>query len=491
MAIDEEHPEYTARKIQWEKLRDCAAGQEAIHAAGTKYLPKLSDQSKEEYEAYQKRTPFYGATGRTIDGLSGMIFRKEPQYEVPDGMIPMLEDVTLDGTTLLGFAEQIVDDDITVGRAGIFVDHPVVAPNTSVADAERNNQRPFLKHYTAEQIFNWKVEGRKNAQVITQVRLWEWQEIPGENEFDVKVRKQIRILDFNPEGQYRQRVFIKVKFPMGKEEWVQQGPDIVPLKNGVPLDFIPFFFVGVKNGSAKTEKPPLIDLANINISHYQSTADLEHGAHFTGLPTAVITGHSDSVGDGEEKEVYRIGSSTAWVFPEAEAEVQYLEFQGQGLQALETRVEKKEQQMAALGARMLSPDKKAVETAETAQIHRMGETSVLASLAKCVSESIEAALKVMSDWAGYKSDKLTFHLNKDFLATQMSSDELTALLQLWQSGGIAYADLLENLKKGEVVREDRTEDEIRSEIEGSDPFNGMDMPPPPKPVGGQPGTGAE
>lgn len=479
MAHDSEHPEYSTRKIQWDKLRDCAAGQEAIHAKTTVYLPKLSGQTADDYKAYRDRTPFYGATPRTIDGLSGMVFRKEPHVEVPDGFKPFLNDITLGGMDLNGFAEQIVDDDITVGRAGILVDHPSVAADTTKAQAEAQNIRPFLKHYAAENIFNWKVEGRKNAQVLTQVRLWEYAELR-KSEFEVEVRKQIRILDLNEVGQYRQRIFIKAMMPTTmREEWIQLGPDIIPLKSGTPLDFIPFWFVGVKNNDACPEKPPLIDLANMNISHYKSTADLEHGAHFTGLPTAVITGHTEDPTVAEEE--YRIGSATAWVFPNEGTTVEYLEFQGTGLDALEKRCLKKEEYMAFLGARMLSPDKKGIEAAETAQIHRLGETSVLSSLAQSAGQSIEAALKFMADWAGFAFDKITFKFNNDFLAVPMDAQALTALLATWQAGGIAFEDFLDNLKRGEIVREERTAEDIKSEVEQENPFDAQDMTDPAAP----------
>lgn len=480
MAIDDEHPEYTERKIQWEKLRDCAAGQEAIHAKGKQYLPRLSGQTNDEYRSYVMRSEFYGATGRTIDGLSGMVFRKSPQYEVPAGFEPYLDDVTLDGTNLLGFAEQVIDDGITVGRCGILVDHPVIAAGTTVAQAEASNIRPFLKMYTAEQIFNWKTEGLNNQQVVTQVRLWEWEEVPGNDEFEAECRRQIRVLDLNEVGQYRQRVFVKMKIPGGIEKWIQIGPDIIPLKKGAPLTEVPFFFVGVKNGQAKTEKPPLIDLANINLSHYLSTADIEHGAHFTALPTAVITGHQEA--DEERAEEYRIGAATAWVFPNHETKVEYLEFKGQGLEALEKRLAKKEEYMAFLGARMLAPDKKGVESSETAQIHRMGEISVLSSLAASASESIKRALMFMADWSGFDPTNITFYLNSDFITIQMDAPKLLALLQLWQGRGIAFADLLDNLKKGDIVRDDRTEEEIKSETETENPFSAQDMPPAPLPV---------
>lgn len=469
MAIDSEHPEYQARSEQWRKMRDVVAGQEAVHAATTNYLPRLSGQTDTEYKSYLKRAIFYAATSRTVDGLTGMVFRKPPQIEIPEGIRAHLDDITLDGISLQGFAENIVDDVIAVGRCGILVDHPTVGGDTTRAQAEAANIRPFLKHYTAENIFNWKVEGRNNAQVLTQLRLWEIAPV-NDGEFDTINRKQIRILDLDAAGQYRQRIFVENKTAAtADKKWIQLGDDIYPLLNGAPLSFIPFYFVGVKNSSVKVEKPPLIDLANVNLSHYTSTADLEHGAHFTGLPTAVIIGHTET--DDEKSTEYRIGAATAWIFPNPETKVEYLEFQGQGLDALEKRIAKKEEQMAFLGARMLTPDKKGIESAETAQIHRMGEMSVLSSLAQSVSDSIEAALKFMTEWAGFPGD-VSFQLNRDFMASVMSPQELTALLQLWQAGGIAFEDLLENLKRGEIVRDERTGDDIRSEVEIQNPFQG-------------------
>lgn len=472
MAIDSEHPDYTKRKAQWSKLRDCNEGQEAIHAAGATYLPKLSGQSDAEYKAYLNRALFYGATARTIDGLTGMVFRKAPVIEVPAGLKDMINDVTLDGLDLTGFAEEVVEDVVEVGRCGILVDHPVTPTNATKAVAESLNIRPFLKHYDAEAIFNWKTASRNNALVLTQVRLWETV-ATGTDEFDDSERKQIRILDLNELGQYRQRVFVEKKVVgIDGEKWeLLEGSEVIPLKNGAPLNFIPFYFVGVKNGLPDAEKPPLIDLANANLSHYVSTADLEHGAHFTGLPTAVITGHSDEVVEGVAAPEYRIGSATAWVFPNAETNVKYLEFEGKGLDSLEQRVTKKEEYMAALGARMLAPEKKAVEAADTANIHRSGETSVLASLAASASQAIEDAVRFMAEWAGM-SGNVTFKLNSDFTAVKMSAQELTALFQTYQGGGMAFADFLWNLKKGEIIQEERTENDIRSEIETANPFTG-------------------
>lgn len=473
MAVESEHEEYKEKKVQWSKLRDCADGQEIIHGKKEMYLPRLSEQSDNDYKAYLSRTSFYGATARTIDGLSGMVFRKPPLIDVPNSLKPFLKDVTLNGLSLTGFAEEVVDDIITVGRAGILVDYPTSTGNTTVAVAESMNIRPFLKQYTAEQIFNWSVASINNIQVVTQVRLWEWVS-ETDSEFETKIVKQIRVLDLNKNGHYRQRVYIeKGATNSAIKTWTQDLSigDIVPLKAGVPLDFIPFFFVGVKNGSSNIEKPPLIDLANTNLSHYTSTADLEHGAHFTGLPTAIITGHQINP---EAPEVYKIGGDSAWVFPEPDAKAFFLEFQGHGLEALEKRVAKKEEYMSYLGARMLSPGKKGVEAVETTQMNRLAEMSILSSLVQSASEAIEKALVVMADWSNIAGD-VSFKLNSDFLAVTMTPQQLQALMMTWQQGGIAYSDLLVKLKQGEIVQDSRREDEIRSEIETENPFNSDDL----------------
>ena len=73
---DTQHPSYAKGLARWKRCRDVLEGEDAVHAAGTAYLSKLSGQDDNEYKAYVDRTPFYGATSRTVDGYVGMIFCK-------------------------------------------------------------------------------------------------------------------------------------------------------------------------------------------------------------------------------------------------------------------------------------------------------------------------------------------------------------------------------------------------------------------------------
>ncbi|MFX5825171.1 DUF4055 domain-containing protein, partial [Acinetobacter baumannii] len=86
-----------------------------------------------------------------------------------------------------------------------------------------------------------------------------------------------------------------------------------------------------------------------NYAHYLVSADYEHGCHFAGLPTPVVTGYTPQNGpNGEPPEKLYIGSAAAWVFPQPDAKAYFLEFEGQGLDALEKNLSRKENQMAIL-----------------------------------------------------------------------------------------------------------------------------------------------
>ena len=52
MSVDTRHTDYDAMLPKWQRMRDVVAGQDSVHAAGTKYLPRLKDQTDEDYSAY-------------------------------------------------------------------------------------------------------------------------------------------------------------------------------------------------------------------------------------------------------------------------------------------------------------------------------------------------------------------------------------------------------------------------------------------------------
>lgn len=456
MAVDTKHPEYLQYESEWRKGRDCAEGQYSIHKAGEKYLPKLSDQTADEYKAYKERALFYEATSRTIQGLKGMVFRKPPVIEF-EQMEEFLEDVDLQGNSILSIAQSLTEDVFEVGRVGVLIDYPNVnSENMTQAQAQALNARPYFHCYKAESITNWKVGRVANKAALVEVRLFEKAEIETD-EFEIEEVKQYRVLDLI-DGRYRQRLYRQNT----KHQWEQFGDDIIPVMNGAPIPYIPFVFFSQNGTQSDVQKPPLAGLVNINISHYKTTADLEHGSHFTGLPTAFIKGVST---EDTENQTFKIGSTTAWAFSNESADAKYLEFTGQGLGALETRIQVKESMMASLGAQMLAPNQRRNEAAETAGMRHMGENSILSSISQSISEGLNKCLEIAGEWMNVTP--ATIELNRDFLPTPMTPQMLTALVASWQQGAISSQTLFENLKQGEVIANEKEFEEEQDEIDTS------------------------
>jgi hypothetical protein len=458
MKIDTTHPDYAAAAPKWKRARDVVNGQDAVHSAGEEYLPRLKDQTNEEYRAYKTRATFFGATKRTAQALHGMIYRKAPTDTAGDSDAAMMlkSDVTLSGVSLVDFAAETTRETLEVGRCGVLVDFPPVgAERVTVAQAQAIGAQPFMVLYKTESILNWRFQRINNRHTLNMVVLSEMRMVQ-DNEYESSQQQIIRVLILR-DGIYMQEVWEKQR-----DEWTLTET-MIPTMSGAALAYIPFQFIGAETCDGCVNEPPLLDLVDLNISHYKSTADVEHGAHFAGLPTAVVSGYQA----GENEKLY-IGSATAWVFPDPQAKATYLEFTGQGLEALETRIKAKEQQMAVLGARMLAPDKAAAEAAKTMEIRQSGEVSALAALANNVSHGLSNCLKWLVTWAGIGTEA-KISLNTDYMVTTLSAQELTALVGAWQSGAISAQVLFYNLKQGEMIEQGIEFEEEQARIGDAQP----------------------
>lgn len=459
MPVTSTHRQYDGFRKKWKRCRDAAEGSDAVKDAGTEYLPKLTSQERDEYEAYKTRALWYGATGRTIQGLAGGCFRKAPRAELPAAFGDWERDITLTGVPLEVFARDVMDEVLTVGRVGVYAEMPPERERGQDAPANgaRRPRRPYLVMVKAENILNWMVTYEDGRQVLTRVVIREDKELPGADAFQVKHEDRWREMALE-DGRYVQRVWKKVERDVtrttvgqAQDEYVVEET-IVPTRRLKPLDFIPFAFVGPANLTPDVEKPPLLDLVDVNLSHYRSSADLEHGRHYCGLPTPWVAGFP-------KETKLRVGSNIAWVAEDASAKAGILEFTGQGLGALENALEAKERLLAVLGARLLEQQKRAAEAAETVWLRQSGEQVTLLSIIATVELGVLQALRWAVYWAGGDEEKVTFELNKDVVAVQAQPQQLVALLQVVQGGLMTFETAYYNLEQLEMTRPGVTAEE--------------------------------
>jgi len=348
--------------------------------------------------------------------------------------------------------------------------------------------------YFPENIINWKtskIDGRNKLSLVV------LKEIMGKGGDEFKKEEQtiyrllrlvsgpIQMVD----GELLEGLifvverWIKVEKPQKPDEFEKpQKPDefvlidsVIPrLQGGNHLDYIPFTFIGTTTTNPKVEKSQLLDLVNVNLSHYRTSADLEHGRHFTALPTAWVAGF-----DVDKGNKLQVGSATAWVSDNPNARAGFLEFSGAGLGSLEKAQDSKERLMAVLGARLLEAQRQGVEAAEALQLRQSGEGSVLLNVALSVSEGVTFALKAIADWFGIQEKSgIIFKLNTDFNVVKVDSAILTTLMQSLQGGNISWDTWFYNLERGELIPDGVDADTERGLIE-----QGVPAPTPEKGAG--------
>ena len=423
MPIDTRHPNYSKFEPDWIDCRNASDGQRAIKAAGTRYLPALKGQNDDEYKAYKERALFYSTTSKTVSALVGMALDKPPELKYPDKMKPYFEDHS--GTQFYELLAKTVGELLLAGRFGVFVDRPV------------SGGAPFLTLYLTEDIVNWYTEddGRLTMVVLREC----YYEIDGSDPYMQVLRtryRELRLVD----GQLVITVWNQID-PKGAYE--QSQPTTIT-NTGVPMDTIPFFCVTPTGLGIDPVKPPMMDIVDINISHYRTSADLEHGRHFTGLPTPYVTG-----AEGGPK--LHIGSLTAWVVPNPNAKVGYLEFTGQGLSSLEKAMTEKQSQLASMSARLIDNSTKGSEAAETVRLRYMSETASLRTIVRSAEAFVNAIHNCIAKMEGLGDASVSVTLFKDFLSNKLSAAELKAWVEAYLSGGVSKEMLLHALKTGDAL----------------------------------------
>ena len=87
LTVDALHPAYERVAPQRERLRLTYSGTDAVKGAGTAILPMLGaatdPNAAAQYQAYQQRAYFLGAMPRTVEGISGLVFRNPPTTTLP------------------------------------------------------------------------------------------------------------------------------------------------------------------------------------------------------------------------------------------------------------------------------------------------------------------------------------------------------------------------------------------------------------------------
>lgn len=471
--VKEPREEYTKILPSMEKNRLAVAGQRAVRAAGTKCLAPLasmlcttncnqetgaswltfsttmSTEGLAKYNKYLSNAYFFGGTGITVAGYSGLISSKKPVKEIPTSVSYMDDNVNGKGQTLRDFSGDAVTEAFTTVQSGILVARPTTPEGASKLDEENQNLRPKLLHYKFESIINWDYEVINNEEKLSLLVLVEG--TTKRNGFKVESEKQYRVLELI-DGVYNQSLYDDVG------ALVEPAAPVVV--NGKNSDEIPFYWI-----VAETQTKAVIDdLVDANYEHYNIYADYGSKLHYSSF---II--YTENTSSTEQNNNLVIGNAVKWTGSE-EGSFGILQPDGNA-DSHRLALQDTELRMAALGAEMLKPRTSGAESAEAKSLDKVAQNSTTANVAITVSDAITRALNFASRWMG-GTENAVYTLNTDYNPTGLSGQDLKELNLALISGNISFETFYENLQKGEIANPERTVEQEKALI--SKAGTGMD-----------------
>ena len=413
MPINSTHPDYDLTKP--------LITQDAL--IGTikqeKYVPKLKKQTKTKYNQYVNRGIYYNVISRTTSAILGTVLRKMPTF---DDNFKVIEELTV-----REYIVELLKGLLLQGKSGVLVDFNEDTQEAEMIPIEGIN------------IVNWRDD--KSLIVLKESIYVE----DSNDHYKLIPQTNYREMFLDDAGIYTVRIWV----PEGKQSWkIKPGSEVQPNFRGKTLDYIPFEFINPFNTTSETHNPVLLNLGEINISHFRTSVDLEHVAHYSALPTPWVAGDFQTYGETAEAQEVQIGSETAWHLTQ-DTKVGFLEFAGISIDSLADIMSHKEEQMLNIGIRLLS-DKKGVESAESLKIRSNSENATLLGMVLSVEAAIKSSLETIMLMSGQTSEAL-FEMSKDFAPESLTDKDIEIQLKLLQEGKLSEETFLENLFAGEII----------------------------------------
>ena len=445
------------------KMRTVFEGDKAIKKNAETYVPKNKGVDKADYDAMIQRSVFENFTEATAKGISGLIFAKEPTISLPTSLELLKDNIDMDDNTIVDLSQNIVNELMEVGRCGLLIDVPNIdTTGMTKPQTDALNIRAFTKLYKSETIINWRYESINSVNKLTLLVLHEVYE-EWTDRFTSTLKNRYRVYSLIDNVCY-----VEV-FEENDNSFVNTM-DIKPvIVKGSTINYIPFIPLTYKDISIIPVKPPLMDIANINLNYYGVAVERRNVIHFVGNPFFMGKGINTRDDKGNALTI-TLGSSIAQIFQEVNADMKIVETQGTGLAFNESYLNDCKSTMAALGARLLVPEANAQVSENTMQMKTAGYRATIMQIANTASRAITQALKIIAEWEGQNPNDVKLELNTDYNLSEMDAQTITALVTAWQTGAIRQEDMFKKLQKGEIIESEISFDDYKSNLEIASPI---------------------
>lgn len=443
----------------WDKINSVLGGTESMRSRGRIYLPQHDRETDGAYMERLDRTILVNTTEQTLAGWVGRPFSKPLQRnaDIPVEFGALVEDVDMLGNNLDVFCRQWFREGLAKGYSHVLVDFPdgtdVREGSRTLADDRRDGLRPFFVHIPPENVIAAYSEIVGGRERLVHVRVRE--DVLVRDGFGEVVRERIRVYEPGLVTLYQ-----KEKTTGNKEEYVQ----IEQREYG--LDYIPIVTYYSQREGFMLSKPPLLDLVNLNIAHWQSMADQISVLTVARFPMLGASGALDD----EEGDVV-VGPNTILSTRDPQGRVYYVEHSGKAIASGRLDLLDLEEKMAKYGAEYLTK-KPGRQTATARSLDSAEATSPLQDMVHRFVDSVNLALEYAADWMGLEAGG-TIDLDTDFGLSGQDTAALQTLMEARRNRDISREAFLRELQRYNVLDRSYNAEEDSSMLETERAFEGI------------------
>jgi hypothetical protein len=442
----------------WEIMKAVTEGTEYLRENSEAFLPL---EPREDYDAYLarvNRSVFSPFTQRLIRAATGLVLRK-PITLTGDPYWTEMFKMDVDGckSDLDEYARRILMCSLTYGQSHILVDYPAPSGALSLAEERSQNRRPYWIEVDPTNLYGWRLDRESNYGNLIQARIAEKAVLP-DGDFGEKVYDQIRVIEpgryrvFRKKEQIEEMYDVSDNSVTGNFEMGSADKDYKQVESGnFSLGEIPLVTIYSGKTDNLVSKPPLLDIAYLNLAHFQRQADLIHSLHVASQPMLVMEGYDDQTKDLAISVNYAMATQPG-------NKVYYVEPASSAFDAQSAEIKELQMQMATLGISTLSQQKFVAESADARRLDRVDTNSMLAMVSMELEQKLQKAFNLSAEYVGIEPPKVK--ISRDFDIERLIGQDITALTSLFDQNVIDRDEFRDILVQGEVLP---SANEVKSE----------------------------
>ena len=433
----------------WEIMKAVTEGTEYLRENSEAFLPL---EPREDYDAYLarvNRAVFSPFTQRLIRAATGLVLRK-PITLTGDPYWTDMFKMDVDGckSDLDEYARRILMCSLTYGQSHILVDYPAPSGALSLAEERQQNRRPYWIEVDPTNLYGWRLDRESNYGNLVQARIGEKAVLP-DGQFGEKVYDQVRVIEPGKYQVFRKKDQIDEMYDLNDNSYAGEfdattvNEDFKLVESGeFSLGEIPLVTIYAGKTDNLTSKPPLLDIAYLNLAHFQRQADLIHSLHVASQPMLVMEGYDDQTKDLAISVNYAMATQPG-------NKVYYVEPASSAFDAQSAEIKELQMQMATLGISTLSQQKFVAESADARRLDRVDTNSMLAMVSMELEQKLQKAFNLSAQYVGIEPPEVK--ISRDFDIERLIGQDITALTSLFDQQVIDREEFRDILVQGEVL----------------------------------------